>query len=87
MRRDGLHKAIEVDEPDLEFFDGAYMPSGRIIAMSNIGYQGVPCVNGSDQVGRASTDVAGPNAGLDTSNLQRFYAESRAVSGRVFLLG
>jgi len=27
------------------------MPSGRIIAMSNIGYQGVPCVNGSDQVG------------------------------------
>ena len=53
VRRDGtgLHKAIEVDEPDLEFFDGAYMPSGRIIAMSNIGYQGVPCVNGSDQVG------------------------------------
>lgn len=53
VRRDGtgLHKAITVDEPDLEFFDAAYMPSGRIIAMSNIGYQGVPCVNGSDQVG------------------------------------
>ena len=47
----GMHKVIKSEEPDLEFFDAAYMPSGRIIAMSNIGYQGVPCVNGSDQVG------------------------------------
>ena len=53
VNRDGSnpHKVINSEEPDLEFFDGAYMPSGRIIAMSNIGYQGVPCVNGSDQVG------------------------------------
>ena len=53
VNRDGsnMHKVIQSEEPDLEFFDGAYMPSGRIIAMSNIGYQGVPCVNGSDQVG------------------------------------
>ncbi|MBQ3536513.1 MAG: SUMF1/EgtB/PvdO family nonheme iron enzyme [Alistipes sp.] len=53
VNRDGtnFHKVIHSEEPDLEFFDGAYMPSGRIIAMSNIGYQGVPCVNGSDQVG------------------------------------
>ena len=53
VKRDGsgLHKVINSEEKDLEFFDAAYMPSGRIIAMSNIGYQGVPCVNGSDQVG------------------------------------
>ena len=53
VNRDGsnLHKVIKCEEPDLEFFDAAYMPSGRIIAMSNIGYQGVPCVSGSDQVG------------------------------------
>lgn len=53
VNRDGsnMHKVIKCEEPDLEFFDAAYMPSGRIIAMSNIGYQGVPCVNGSDQVG------------------------------------
>ncbi|MBQ5860946.1 MAG: formylglycine-generating enzyme family protein, partial [Alistipes sp.] len=53
VNRDGtnFHKVIHSEEPDLEFFDGAYMPSGRIIAMSNIGYQGVPCVNGGDQVG------------------------------------
>ena len=53
VKRDGtgFHRVINSVEPDLEFFDGAYMPSGRIIAMSNIGYQGVPCVNGSDPVG------------------------------------
>ena len=35
----------------MEFYDGTYLPDGRIIANSNIGYQGVPCVNGSDPVG------------------------------------
>lgn len=44
-------KLIDNPEPDLEFCDGTYLPDGRIIANSNIGYQGVPCVNGSDPVG------------------------------------
>ena len=44
-------KLIDSPEPDLEFYDGTYLPDGRIIANSNIGYQGVPCVNGSDPVG------------------------------------
>ncbi len=48
---ENFHRVININEPDLEFFDGAYMPDGRIIAMSNIGYQGVPCVNGDDPVG------------------------------------
>lgn len=47
----GFRKLIENEEPDLEFYDGTYLPDGRILAISNIGYQGVPCVNGSDQVG------------------------------------
>ncbi len=53
VNRDGtnFHKVINVPEPDLEFMDGGYMPDGTIMAMSNIGYQGVPCVNGADQVG------------------------------------
>ncbi|MDR2036771.1 MAG: SUMF1/EgtB/PvdO family nonheme iron enzyme [Bacteroidales bacterium] len=42
---------VNMVEPDLEFFDGAYLPDGRILAASNVGYQGVPCVNGSDPVG------------------------------------
>lgn len=47
----GFKKIIENEEPDLEFYDGTYLPDGRIIAISNIGYQGVPCVSGSDAVG------------------------------------
>lgn len=47
----GFHKLIENEEADLEFYDGTYLPDGRILAISNIGYQGVPCVNGSDAVG------------------------------------
>ncbi len=47
----GCKKLIENEEPDLEFYDGTYLPDGRIIANSNIGYQGVPCVSGDDPVG------------------------------------
>ncbi len=47
----GLKKLIETPERDLEFFDATYLPSGKIIAVSNIGYNGVPCVNGNDEVG------------------------------------
>ncbi len=47
----GFHPLIENEEPDLEFYDGTYLPDGRILAVSNIGYQGVPCVSGSDAVG------------------------------------
>ncbi|MDR0795465.1 MAG: SUMF1/EgtB/PvdO family nonheme iron enzyme [Tannerella sp.] len=47
----GLKPLVETIEPDLEFFDGTYLPDGRVIINSNIGYHGVPCVNGSDPVG------------------------------------
>lgn len=47
----GCKPLVETVEPDLEFYDGTYLPDGRIIANSNIGYQGVPCVSGSDPVG------------------------------------
>ncbi|MGV8134298.1 MAG: SUMF1/EgtB/PvdO family nonheme iron enzyme [Mangrovibacterium sp.] len=47
----GFHKVIIADEPDLEFFDATYLPDGRFVAVSNIGYQGVPCVSGGDYVG------------------------------------
>lgn len=46
------HKPMmEMLEPDLEFYDGTWLPDGRVIANSNIGYHGVPCVSGSDPVG------------------------------------
>ena len=47
----GFKPLVENDEPDLEFYDGTYLPDGRVIAISNIGYQGVPCVSGNDAVG------------------------------------
>ena len=47
----GYQPLVINDEPDLEFYDGTYLPDGRIIATSNIGYQGVPCVSGDDPVG------------------------------------
>lgn len=47
----GLKKMIPDLESDLEFFDATYLPSGKMIAVSNIGYNGVPCVNGNDEVG------------------------------------
>lgn len=47
----GLHHPIKCEEPDLEFMDAGYLPNGTLLAISNIGYQGVPCVSGDDQVG------------------------------------
>ena len=42
----GLKKVIHSPEEDLDFCDAIYLPDGRIIATSTIGYHGVPCVNG-----------------------------------------
>ncbi len=47
----GAKKLMEIPENDIEFYDGTYLPDGRIIVTSNIGYQAVPCVNGLDPVG------------------------------------
>jgi len=47
----GFKPLVETVEPELEFYDGTYLPDGRVIINSNIGYHGVPCVNGSDPVG------------------------------------
>ncbi|MDR3061141.1 MAG: SUMF1/EgtB/PvdO family nonheme iron enzyme, partial [Dysgonamonadaceae bacterium] len=50
-----FRKVIQSPEKDLEFFDATYLPDNKIIAVSNIGYQAVPCVNGSDAVGNLVT--------------------------------
>lgn len=36
------------DQPDVDFFDSCYTPEGQVIACSNAGKQGLPCINGSD---------------------------------------
>lgn len=47
----GFKPLVKTEEDDLEFYDGTWLPDGRVIANSNIGYHGVPCVNGGDPVG------------------------------------
>lgn len=46
-----LKKLTDQKGEDLDFFDACYLPNGKIMASSNVGGQGVPCVSGSDQVG------------------------------------
>ncbi len=36
---------------DVDNYDAAYMPGGKIVFVSSSGYAGVPCVGGSDHVG------------------------------------
>ncbi len=47
----GVREVINNDEPDLEFADATFLPSGKFMATSNIGYNAVPCVHGTDPVG------------------------------------
>lgn len=42
----GLKQITEPLEPDLEFADPCYLPDGRILFTTNIGYNGIPCENG-----------------------------------------
>lgn len=55
------HQVTKVPDSDLEFFDAAYLPSGKMVVASNVGYSGVPCVNGSDAV--ASYSLYDPATG------------------------
>ncbi|MEG0454442.1 MAG: formylglycine-generating enzyme family protein, partial [Bacteroides sp.] len=46
-----LKQITNGSKEDLDYFDACYLPNGKIMVLSNVGGQGVPCVNGSDQVG------------------------------------
>ena len=46
-----LKQITNGSKEDLDYFDACYLPNGKIAVLSNLGGQGVPCVNGSDQVG------------------------------------
>ena len=42
----GLNSSIQYQ------IDANYLPDGKVVATCNIGYNGVPCVNGNDEVGK-----------------------------------
>lgn len=48
MNTDGseLHQVTTADDPDLEFADPCYLPNGKILLTTNIGYNGIPCEHG-----------------------------------------
>ena len=45
-----VRDVIDSPEKDLDFCDPAYLPDGRVLATSTIGYHGVPCISGFDEV-------------------------------------
>lgn len=46
----GLHALPLINEPDVDSYDGCYVPGGRIIFSSTAPFTGVPCVRGSAHV-------------------------------------
>ena len=47
----GLKQLTPGDQPDVDNYDGCYLPDGRFIFCSTACYVGVPCVGGADHVG------------------------------------
>jgi len=52
MRSDGtgIRQVTPDDQPDVDNFDAAYLPNGKIIFAGNASYQAVPCWNGLQTV-------------------------------------
>ena len=47
----GLRQVTKGEHADVDNYDPCYLPDGRIIYCSTVGYQGVPCVGGGSPVG------------------------------------
>ena len=45
-----LKQLTQLHDPDVDAYDGAYLPDGGVVFMCSATYQGVPCVGGSDYV-------------------------------------
>ena len=46
----GIKQEVVLEDEDIEFCDANYLPDGRTILSSNVGYHGVPCVHGDSEV-------------------------------------
>jgi len=46
----GLRQVTPGDQPDVDSYDGCYLPDGRILFCSTACFVGVPCVDGGDHV-------------------------------------
>lgn len=72
---------------DTDSSDACYLPDGRIIFMNTSGYQGVPCVTGSDWVGNAHIlDRKDNNARRITFDQDNNWCPTMLPDGRVLFL-
>lgn len=52
LARPGTFREITpADTPDIDYYDPMYLPDGKMFLVGTVGFQGVPCVGGADQVG------------------------------------
>jgi len=57
----GLRQVSPKEYPDIDWFDGCYLPDGRVILLSTASYQALPCENGSRPM--AQTYLLDPSSG------------------------
>ena len=74
------------DQPDIDYYDPCYLPDGRRLFVATSGYQGVPCVGGSDYVGNLhSMDPDGTIRRL-VFDQDNSWCPTALVNGRILYL-
>ena len=74
------------DQPDIDYYDPCYLPDGRRLFVATSGYQGVPCVGGSDYVGNMhSMDPDGTIRRL-VFDQDNSWCPTALVNGRILYL-
>ena len=74
------------DRPDIDYYDPCYLPDGRRLFVATSGYQGVPCVGGSDYVGNLhSMDPDGTIRRL-VFDQDNSWCPTALVNGRILYL-
>ncbi|HPC23544.1 MAG TPA: SUMF1/EgtB/PvdO family nonheme iron enzyme, partial [Phycisphaerae bacterium] len=74
------------DQPDIDYYDPCYLPDGRRLFVATSGYQGVPCVSGSDYVGNLhSMDPDGTIRRL-VFDQDNSWCPTALVNGRILYL-
>jgi formylglycine-generating enzyme required for sulfatase activity len=51
LSKPGVITELTPDIEDIDYYDPMYLPNGRMFLVGSSGFQGVPCVGGSDYVG------------------------------------
>ena len=46
-----IRELTPTNTPDIDYYDPMYLPDGKMFLVGTVGFQGVPCVGGADQVG------------------------------------